>query len=106
MCYFKQAEDFVYAITKAKELDFLAGSVHFIDAFAFDHSPVYWDGVDVDAAYRTFFETSVDLANSGIYDGLVHPDSIGLYGYKPSFALKEDYDRLAAALAKNNMYTE
>jgi histidinol-phosphatase (PHP family) len=106
ICYFKEFEDLVYDITKGKELDFLVGSVHFIDNFAFDHKPEFWDGVDVDKTYRRYFEISIDLANSGIYSGIAHPDALKLYGHKPSFSLLDYYDKLAEVLAKNNMYAE
>ena len=106
VCYFKEFEEFIYRQTKDCGLDFLVGSVHFIDNFAFDHKAEHWVGVDVDHAYQRYFETSVDLANSGIYHGLAHPDCIKLFGHKPSFSLSEYYDRLASALAKNNLYAE
>lgn len=106
VCYFKQFEELVYNATKDKDLDFLVGSVHFIDDFAYDHKLEHWDGVDVDTAYRQYFETSVDLANSGIYNGIAHPDCIKLFGNKPSFPLLDYYDNLAVALAKNKMYAE
>lgn len=106
VCYIKQYEEFVYQITKDKGLDFLVGSVHFIDNFAFDHKPELWDGIDVDTAYRRYFETSVDLANSGIYNGIAHPDCIKLFGHKPSFSLLPYYEKLATALHDNGMYAE
>jgi histidinol-phosphatase (PHP family) len=106
VCYFKQYEELVRKITNRKGIDFLVGSVHFIDDFAFDHQPEHWDGVDVDNAYRRYFVTSIDLANSGIYSGIAHPDLIKIFGHKPSFALTEYYDQLAAALVKSNMYAE
>lgn len=66
----------------------------------------HWDGVDVDNVYRRYFETSIDFANSGVYSGIAHPDCIKLFGHKPSFSLNGYYDRLASALAKNNLYAE
>jgi histidinol-phosphatase (PHP family) len=66
----------------------------------------HWDGVDVDKAYHRYFEISIDLAKSGIYSGIAHPDCIKLFGHKPSFSLIEYYDQLASALAINNMYAE
>lgn len=106
ICYFKQFEEIVYNITKDKGLDFLLGSVHFIDDFAYDHKPEHWDGVDVDSAYKRYFETSIDLADSGLYSGIAHPDCIKLFGHQPSFSLLEYYNSLATSLAKNNMYAE
>ncbi len=87
-------------------LDFTVGSVHFIDNFAFDHTPELWQGIDIDRAYRRFFEHSVALAESGLFDGLAHPDSIKLFGHTPTFPLDEMYDTLASALAKSGMYAE
>ena len=106
VCYFKEFEELVRDITKSINIDFVVGSVHFIDDFAFDHKPEHWAGVDVDNAYRRYFQTSVDLAKSGIYSGIAHPDCVKLFGHTPTFPLDEYYDALAAALAKSGMYAE
>lgn len=106
VCYFKQFEDLVYTLTKDKDLDFIVGSVHFIDDFAFDHKSEFWSGVEVNKEYHRYFETSIELAKSGIYDGIAHPDSIKVFGHKPSFSLSDYYSKLAIELKKNNMYAE
>jgi len=107
VCYFKEHEELVYNITKDKALDFLVGSVHFIDNFAYDHGENNeWRGIDADWAYRRYFETAETLAESGIYDGLAHPDLLKIFAHKPSFSLYGQYKKLAAALAKNEMYAE
>lgn len=106
VCYFKQFEKLIYTTTKDKGFDFLVGSVHFIDDFAYDHKPEHWNNIDIDWAYHRYFNTSIDLADCGIYTGIAHPDCIKLFGHKPSFSLFEYYNRLAVTLAKNNMYAE
>lgn len=106
VCYFKNFENLVHVQTKDLGLDFLLGSTHFVDDFAFDHKYEHWDGVDIDNVFKRYYEISIDLANSGLFDGIAHPDSIKLYGHRPSFSLAPYYDELAAALAKNNMYAE
>jgi histidinol-phosphatase (PHP family) len=106
VCYFKEHEELVCSLTKDAGFDFLVGSTHFIDNFAFDHKPEYWQGMDVDKAYGRYFETTVDLAKCGIYSGLAHPDSIKLFGYRPSYPLDEAYKAVASALAGSNMYAE
>ena len=106
ICYFEEFEELVCRETKNAGLDFLVGSVHFVDDFAFDHKAEHWAGVDVDAVYRRYFETSIRLAQSGLYTGIAHPDVIKLFGYTPSFSLEKAYCDLAAALAKNDMYAE
>ncbi len=62
ICYFKEREAFIREMTKDKEFDFLLGSIHFVDGFAFDHKPEHWIGMDVDTIYRRYFEDSVSLA--------------------------------------------
>ena len=106
ICYFKEFEDLVVELTKDKDFDFLLGSVHFVDNFAFDHKEEHWYGINVDEIYHKYFETSVSLAQSGIYDGIAHPDAIKLFGHKPSYSLTEYYASLAKELSKNDMYAE
>ncbi len=106
ICYFKDCKDFVYKNTKDKGLDFLVGSVHFVDSFAFDHKAEFWKDIDVNQIYHRYFETSIDLAKSGIYNGIAHPDCIKLFGHTPTFSLLKYYDNLAIELAKQDMYAE
>lgn len=106
VCYFKEFEGFIYELTKGKGFDFLLGSVHFVDDFAFDHKAEHWAGLDVDKIYRRYFEDSVSLARSGLFDGIGHPDAIKLFGHKPSYSLSGCYESLAVELAKSNMYAD
>lgn len=106
ICFLPEQTDAIGQLIHHTPLDFTVGSVHFIDDFAFDHKPELWQGIDVDHAYRRFFEHSAALAESGLFDGIAHPDSVKLFGHTPSFPLDETYDALAAALAKSGMYAE
>ena len=106
ICYFKEFESLILELTKDKGFDFLLGSVHFVDNFAFDHKPEHWVWLDVDKLYRRYFEDSVSLAESGLFDGIGHPDTLKLFGHKPSFSLTEYYVRLAKALEKSHMYAD
>lgn len=106
ICYFKEFEDFVANLTKDKDFDFLLGSVHFVDDFAFDHKSEHWNNINIDRVYKRYFETSIDLIKCGIYDGIAHPDCIKLFGHKPSFSLVEYYNEMAQALSVQNMYAE
>lgn len=106
ICYFKEFEGFISELTKGKGFDFLLGSIHFVDGFAFDHKAEHWAGLDVDRIYRRYFEDSVLLAKSGLFDGIGHPDAIKLFGHKPSYPLSEYYESLAKELSKSNMYAD
>ena len=106
ICYFKGSEDLIVQLTKDKGFDFLLGSIHFVGSFAFDHTAELWKGVDVDETYRRYFEDSFSLAESNIFNGIGHPDSIKLFGHKPSFSLTEYYEKLAEALLESHMYAD
>ena len=106
VCYFKEWEDLIYKNTKDLGLDFLLGSMHFVGDFAFDHTAELWDGIDVDSTYRRYFEDSVKLADSGLFSGIGHPDTLKLFGHKASFPLTEYYEKLAEALKRNGMYAD
>ncbi len=106
ICYFENYEGFIKEQTENKGFDFLLGSTHFIGDFAFDHKSEFWNGINVDEAYRKYFERSISLAKSGLFSGIAHPDAIKLFGHKPSFDITEYYVELAKALAENKMYAE
>lgn len=106
ICYFKEFEDFVANLTKDKDFDFLLGSVHFVDGFAFDHKSEHWNNINIDRVYKRYFETSIDLIKCGIYDGIAHPDCVKLFGHKPSFSLVEYYNEMVQVLSVQNMYAE
>ncbi len=106
ICYFKEFEDFTADLTKNKGFDFLLGSIHFVDDFAFDHKAEHWTGIDIDKIYHRYFEDSVSLAKSKIFDGIGHPDAIKLFGHKPSYSLTGYYESLANELSKSGMYAD
>lgn len=106
ICYFEEQQSFIKEQSQNKGFDFLLGSTHFIGDFAFDHKPEFWSDIDVDAAYRSYFERSISLAQSQLFDGIAHPDAISLFGHKASFDLSQYYTRLTQALAMNHMYAE
>ena len=106
ICYFPDQEALVAELTKGLGLDFLLGSIHFVDGLAYDLDPSLWDGVDVDRVYGRYFEDSVSLAKSGLFDGIGHPDAIKLFGHRPSYPLTDAYEQVAKALAEGGMYAD
>lgn len=106
ICYFKEYENFTADLVKDRGFDFLLGSVHFVDGFAYDLEAKLWDGLDVDRIYHRYFEETVSLAESRIFDGIGHPDAIKLFGHKPSYTLTDHYEALAQALYRSNMYAD
>ena len=67
------------------KLDFVLGSVHFIDDWPFDH-PQHQDGFkkwDIDKLYERYFLEMKKLIGRGFLDGLAHLDLIKIFGHRP-----------------------
>jgi histidinol-phosphatase (PHP family) len=84
----------------SRDLDFLTGSVHWLDGWGFDHRHEHWAGKDVDDVYRRYFECALDLVETGLYDRVAHPDSIKCFGHRPTYDLAGTYMTLAARAAE------
>lgn len=105
-CYFTDNEKLIKDVVSTYNFDFVTGSVHWIDGFGFDHRAELWNGVNVDMAYKRYYEIMLSLIESKIFTGVAHPDSIKCFGHFPSFDLTNTYQKLALALNRNNMYAE
>ena len=88
--------------------DFLVGSIHFIDGWAFSHLKQRWDknDYDMDELYEKYYALMLSLINSRLFSGLAHLQSLQCYGAYPQKDFKHIYLQLARALCSNNMYIE
>jgi histidinol-phosphatase (PHP family) len=71
------------------KLDFVLGSVHFLDRAdqMFDSVPdgaAQLEGRDVDAIYADYFRRVRDITGTGLVDCLAHIDLIKIHGHRPS----------------------
>ena len=71
------------------KLDFVLGSVHFLDCAdrMFDSVPegaAQFDGRDIDAIYADYFRRIRELVGTGLIDCLAHLDLIKIHGHRPS----------------------
>lgn len=94
-------------ILKAK-VDYLIGSVHFIDKWSFDN-PEFIGGYknrDIDEIWKAYFEATEAMAKSGKFDIAGHLDLIKVFKFMP----KQDTRILAKdalqAIKKSNMVLE
>jgi len=75
--------------------DYLIGSVHYIaDKWDFDN-PAWlgkWAKTDVDQAWTLYWQAYSEMADSGLFDILAHPDLIKKFGYKPEGDLNRFYE--------------
>jgi histidinol-phosphatase (PHP family) len=70
------------------KLDFVLGSVHFLNRTdqMFDTVPAgasQFEGADIDSIYSDYFRRVRDMAASGLVDCLAHLDLIKIHGHRP-----------------------
>ena len=106
VCYFKEFEDKLKEELNKYNFDFLIGSVHHINGFAFDLKRDTWIGRSVDELYTNYYKIMKDLIRSKMFTHLAHPDSIKIFDYYPTFSLTNEYKDIAKLLKEYNMTTE
>jgi len=91
------------SLLNAYPFDYVMGSLHFVDGWGFD-DPRYTDGYegrDLLALWKRYFELLGEAAESGLFDILAHPDLIKKFGFRPDADVRHLYeaclDRVAAA---------
>ena len=75
------------------KLDFVLGSVHFLerDDQMFDTVPggaSQFDGRDIDAVYADYFRRVREIAATGLVDCLAHLDLIKIHGHRPKAGIE------------------
>ena len=67
-CYIPETADKLAAILDEYDFDFITGSVHWIDGWGFDHpnQKELWCSMDVNKAYRRYYEIICELCESGL----------------------------------------
>ena len=67
------------------KVDFLIGSVHFIDKWSFDNPEFIgtWKGKNIDEVWQAYFEAIRDMAKSGLFDIVGHFDLIKVFKHLP-----------------------
>ncbi len=89
-------------------VDYLIGSVHFIDKWSFDNPEFIagWKNKDIDEIWKAYFEATEAMARSGKFDIVGHLDLIKVFKFLP----KKDVRILAKdalhAIKRSNMVLE
>nr|WP_123042761.1 histidinol-phosphatase HisJ family protein [Cohnella candidum]AYQ74681.1 histidinol-phosphatase HisJ family protein [Cohnella candidum] len=107
--FFPGGEAELKALLDRYELDYVIGSVHFVDGWGFDNPEVQhlFEEKDLLELYRYGFEHVKQAARSGIFDIIAHLDNLKVFNYRPDEALLQGlYDDLAAALKEADVASE
>jgi histidinol-phosphatase (PHP family) len=90
------------------DVDYLIGSVHFIDKWSFDNPEFIggWKDKNIDDIWKAYFEATEAMAKSGYFDIVGHLDLIKVFKFMP----KQDVRLLAKdvlqAIKTSNMVLE
>jgi histidinol-phosphatase (PHP family) len=78
-----EAADRIASLLDARDFDYVLGSVHFLGDEAIDmegEHDIWRVNGDADSIWRRYFELVSELARSGLFDVLAHPDLVKKWG--------------------------
>jgi len=89
-------------------VDYLIGSVHFIDKWGFDNPEFIggWKEKNIDEIWQAYFEATEAMAKSGKFDIVGHLDLIKVFKFMPKKEIKLLAKNALKAIKKSNMVLE
>lgn len=90
------------------DVDYLIGSVHFIDRWGFDNPEFIgrYEGADIDTIWRDYFELVERMAKEGKFDIVGHLDLIKVFKYVPKTDVRLIARDAMDAIKKSGMVIE
>jgi histidinol-phosphatase (PHP family) len=104
-------EDRMRGLLEEREWDYVVGSIHFLAEGALDYEKydVWNSGRSPDHVWRTYFTWLGELASTGMYDILAHPDLVKHWGRErpwPEKDLRYYYDLAMEQIADSGIAIE
>jgi histidinol-phosphatase (PHP family) len=104
-------EERMRALLEERDWDYVVGSIHFLAEGALDYDAydVWNSGRSADHVWRTYFTWLGELAASGMYDVLAHPDLVKHWGAQrpwPEKDLRFYYDLAMEQIADSGIAVE
>ena len=89
-------------------VDYLIGSVHFIDMWGFDNPEFIgrYKEVDINELWESYFKAIEEMAESRLFNIVGHIDLIKVFNYKPDRDIRELAEGALDAIAKSAMVME
>ncbi len=90
------------------KVDFLIGSVHFIDEWGFDNPEFigHYEHEDIDVIWQKYFDLIEKMAQSRLFDIVGHIDLIKVFKYLPIRSITEIAAKALQAIKAANMVLE
>ena len=106
-------EDRIASFLEARDWDYVVGSIHFVGDgdTALDHPDydIWGAGADPEKVWTTYFTWLGELARTGLYDVLAHPDLVKHWGGRRPFPegdLRRFYDLAMEGIAESGIAIE
>lgn len=101
-------EAHVRRLLSSARFDFVLGSVHYVDGWAFDdpHRIAGYEQWDPDVLWERYFRDLRAAAASGLVDAIAHPDLIKKFSCVPRSDPRELYHGFAEAAARAGIAVE
>jgi len=89
-------------------IDYIIGSVHFIDDWAFDHPQFKYrfDERDIDSVYLDYYRVLGSLALSAMCDVIGHFDLVKKFGHRPVSDMNGEVEKIARVIARTGAVVE
>lgn len=104
--YLSETADLIKEILTRYPFDYIIGSVHVIGKWGFDYYPQAWEGQDVNNAYRDYYATLTEAANSGLFDIVGHFDVIKVFGHRSTVSLNDEITAALSAISNQGLCLE
>ena len=90
------------------DVDYLIGSVHFIDKWGFDNPEFIgkYKEVDIDSIWQEYFDTVEQMAKSSLFDIAGHLDLIKVFNFMPNRDITELAEGVLDAIKASDMVIE
>ena len=96
-------------ILESAPLDYVIGSIHFVDEFPIDDCKENWDALtesERNDMMRRYWIRIAEMADSGIFNFAGHLDLYKKFGYRPTIDLSPEINSALDAIARAGMAAE
>jgi len=104
--YFNDMEKEIYDFLSSLRLDYVLGSVHFLNGESVDSNPDFYAGKDFDRIFRDYFDLVCEAVSSGLFDIIAHCDLVRIFGNNFSSDPAYLYEHLARTMASHDVALE
>ena len=107
--YFADSSSQAKKILADYPLDYIIGSIHFVDGFSIDSTPHFWQQLSqpqIDDLIVRYWELMLELSNNDFCDFIGHPDLYKKFGFLPSIDISDKISIALDSIKDNNLAIE